>query len=260
MAHVRVRKILVFLTMFALVLVSADVADAKKKRKKKKNEVPSTLVVESARGTHIAGTVESSRSGCVNERKVTVSHNGDPVGSADADSEGQWFIEGQQAIRSGDNIIARIEKVTVKSKNKKIVCGSDSDRFVVGDASQRDDDNQGATRTETLIVNVTGPGMVNSNPPGIQNCRQTTGDCQNDYPVGSTVNLTATPDEGATFTGWSGACSGTAQPCTVRMNGDQTVGASFAGGGGQPAPCSVPDTVPEPLRGVLCAVLELLGA
>jgi hypothetical protein len=259
-SHVRVQKILVVLTIFALVLVSADVADAKKKRKKKKNSVPTTLVVESAQGTHIAGTVESSRSGCVEERKVEITRNGNPVASADADSEGQWFTRTGGTIANGDVIIAEVEKTTVKSKKKKITCGSDSDRFVVG--NQNNNNNTGGNTggqqgTETLTVTVSGPGTVTSNPPGI-NCRQAAGTCERDFPEGDTVSLTAEPDTDATFTGWSGACSGTTQPCNVQMTTDRTVGATFSGGG-SPSACPA-DVASIPTLGpVLCMIIDLLA-
>lgn len=253
MSHVRVRKLLVFLTIFALVLGAADLADAKKKRKKKKNTVPSTVVIESARGIRMAGTVDSSRAGCVDERKVEVRHNGDLVGSADADSEGQWFIEGARTIRNGDSIIAEIEKVTTGSKKKRVTCGSDSDRFVVGQNTQDDDDGPPATTTHTLSVTVSGPGTVTSNDGGI-NCRQgsAASSCQEDYASGSNVQLTATPDTDATFNGWSGACTNTTGPCTVTMSSDKSVGASFTAGGGTPA-CA-PTGIPA-LDAILCLLI-----
>jgi hypothetical protein len=257
-AHVRVRKLFVLLTILALVLGSADMADAKKKRKKRKNSVPTTLVIESAAvgGTHIAGTVESSREGCVDERKVQVTKNGDPIGAADSDSEGQWFIDGTSTIRSGDNIQASVEKTTVKSKNKKITCGSDSDRFVAGSTSNDNDTGNGNTGgqrgTETLDVNVVGPGTVTSNPPGI-NCRQNAGTCERDFPEDSTVTLTATPDTDATFEGYSGDCSGSGSTCTVTMDTDRTVGATFSGESG--SACPLAGTELE----VLCPILDLLS-
>ena len=254
MSHVRVRRILVVLTIFALVLGSADVADSKKKRKKKKNTVPSTLVIESAQGTHIAGTVESARSGCVDERKVEITRNGNPVASADADSEGQWFTRTGGTIQNGDVIVAEIEKVTVKSKQKKITCGSDSDRFVVGsgNGTGTGTGNTGGQRgTQTLTVTVQGPGTVTSNPPGI-NCRQLSGTCERDFPEDSNVTLTATADTDATFSGWSGDCTGQAQ-CNVRMDVDRQVGATFAGEGA--STCPLAGTVLE----ALCPILDLLG-
>jgi hypothetical protein len=53
-------------------------------------------------------------------------------------------------------------------------------------------------------------------------------DCTEPYSVGSTVQLTATPDAGQMFSGWSGACSGTAATCTVTMGGPLNVRATFA--------------------------------
>lgn len=47
------------------------------------------------------------------------------------------------------------------------------------------------------------------------------------FSAGSTVTLTAAADSGSTFTGWSGACSGTGT-CALTMSGDQSVTATFA--------------------------------
>jgi hypothetical protein len=68
----------------------------------------------------------------------------------------------------------------------------------------------------TLSVNRagTGSGTVTSNPTG------------STFNVGTQVTLTAAPDAGSTFTGWSGACSGTGT-CTVVMNANVSVTASF---------------------------------
>ena len=68
----------------------------------------------------------------------------------------------------------------------------------------------------------TGIGTVTSNPGGI-NCGS---DCREGYNPGTVVTLTATPTLGSAFAGWSGACSDTGQ-CSVTMNADQTVAATF---------------------------------
>jgi Ca2+-binding RTX toxin-like protein len=75
-----------------------------------------------------------------------------------------------------------------------------------------------------LTVTRTGPGRVTSSPAGID-CGS---DCTEDYPIDTTVVLTATPDAGAVFVGWGGACSGTSQTCTVTMNVKRSVTATFA--------------------------------
>jgi hypothetical protein len=46
------------------------------------------------------------------------------------------------------------------------------------------------------------------------------------YNYGTTVTLTATPNPGNIFTGWSGACSGKG-PCNVTMSAPQSVSATF---------------------------------
>ena len=68
----------------------------------------------------------------------------------------------------------------------------------------------------------TGTGSVSSDPDGID-CP---GDCSQSYLEGTLVTLTATPDEGSTFAGWSGDCSGTAS-CSVTMDAARSVTATF---------------------------------
>jgi len=51
--------------------------------------------------------------------------------------------------------------------------------------------------------------------------------CMDLYPSGTTVTLTATPDAGSVFTGWSNACTGTGT-CVVSMDAAKTATATFA--------------------------------
>jgi uncharacterized repeat protein (TIGR02543 family) len=73
----------------------------------------------------------------------------------------------------------------------------------------------------TLTVNTdgAGSGSVTLDPPG------------GTYDEGTVVTLTASPDAGSTFEGWSGAATGTANPVTVTMDGDRTVTATFKANG-----------------------------
>jgi len=66
-------------------------------------------------------------------------------------------------------------------------------------------------------------GLVTSSPAGI-NCGT---DCSGEFAAGSVVTLTATPPAGATFGGWSGACTGTATTCSVTMTAAKSVIATF---------------------------------
>jgi hypothetical protein len=78
------------------------------------------------------------------------------------------------------------------------------------------------TNTLTVSRSGSGTGIVRSNPTGID-CGNT---CSAEFPAGSTVELTALPSGGSTFTGWSGACTGTGS-CSVQMNGSRSVTAEF---------------------------------
>jgi uncharacterized repeat protein (TIGR01451 family) len=76
--------------------------------------------------------------------------------------------------------------------------------------------------TRTLNVTVNGAGSVTSDPAGIA-CPES---CSAPFADGASVTLTATADDGSTFTGWGGACAGT-EGCSVTMNADQSVTAAF---------------------------------
>jgi hypothetical protein len=48
------------------------------------------------------------------------------------------------------------------------------------------------------------------------------------YTAGTTATLTAVPNAGYVFTGWSGAASGLQNPLSLVLNDNQTIGATFA--------------------------------
>ena len=76
--------------------------------------------------------------------------------------------------------------------------------------------------TLTVSKNGTGSGTVTAT--GI-NCGT---DCSEAFIAGTSVSLTAAAAVSSTFTGWTGACSGTTNPCTVTMNAAAAVTAAFA--------------------------------
>jgi hypothetical protein len=77
--------------------------------------------------------------------------------------------------------------------------------------------------TYPITVSLSGTGSVTSSPSGII-CAPT---CTASFPSGSLVTLTASGVSGSMFSGWSGACSGTA-PCAITGNVPISVTATFA--------------------------------
>jgi uncharacterized repeat protein (TIGR02543 family) len=78
--------------------------------------------------------------------------------------------------------------------------------------------------SSTLTVAISGNGAVkggNVNCVGPSTCTAT-------EPMNDTITLSAVPASGYTFTGWTGACTGTGPTCTVTMNVDRAVTATFA--------------------------------
>ena len=80
----------------------------------------------------------------------------------------------------------------------------------------------GTTFSLSVSKSGNGSGTVTSAPAGI-NCGAS---CIAPFAPGTSVTLTAAPAAGSSFTGWSGACSGTGS-CTLVVNADTSVTANF---------------------------------
>lgn len=79
-------------------------------------------------------------------------------------------------------------------------------------------------RDLAVVKGGSGQGAITSSPAGI-NCGT---DCTEVYDDWTEITLTAVPEAGSTFQGWSGGgCSGTGS-CTFRMASDISVSATFA--------------------------------
>ena len=83
--------------------------------------------------------------------------------------------------------------------------------------------------TLTAVKSGTGAGMITSSPAGI-NCGT---DCIGHYILGHQVTLTATASAASTFGGWTGCDSTNNNQCTVEINADKTVTATFTANAGE---------------------------
>ena len=81
-------------------------------------------------------------------------------------------------------------------------------------------------RTLTVGTVGTGGGVIEGAPGGIL-CAAGL-DCVQQFRTRQVVQLTAYPNPGSVFTGWSGACAGTDDDCTVTLDVAKTVRAGFA--------------------------------
>jgi Divergent InlB B-repeat domain len=89
--------------------------------------------------------------------------------------------------------------------------------------------NQVLTLTKSPSVSSgKGTGSVSSKPQGIK-CGATCSKAVASLYKGANVALAAKPSMGSTFVEWTGACSGPAPTCTVKMDEAKEVGAVFGG-------------------------------
>lgn len=84
-----------------------------------------------------------------------------------------------------------------------------------------------------LTIEVFGSGTVTAN--GIS-CR---GSCTYRYPQGTTMSFRVVPAKGATFVGWGDSCRGTTSRCTVALDDDAIVSATFRPGSSAAGPLRV---------------------
>lgn len=84
------------------------------------------------------------------------------------------------------------------------------------------EDGGGPAEEYSVSVSTVGSGSVTRSPDLAS------------YPAGSQVTLTAVPDEGWSFDGWSGGVSGSQNPVTVTVSSDLAVTATFSEDGQPP--------------------------
>jgi hypothetical protein len=88
-----------------------------------------------------------------------------------------------------------------------------------------------------LSVSGSGEGSVQSSVRG-RTCQST---CEESVPAGATVDLTASPGDGSSFSGWSGACAGADPVCSIQVEKAASVAAGFTRDSGSgPAAAGAP--------------------
>jgi hypothetical protein len=80
---------------------------------------------------------------------------------------------------------------------------------------------------QAYVLTVNRPGTGNGTVTSADGSIVCGTDCTETYGANTMVTLTATPALDATFTGWSGACTGKSTTCTITMNSFKEVSATF---------------------------------
>lgn len=255
---VRPRNLLALAIAIGLVLSPIGDADAKKRRRKKGEYNTRVDVRTIDEHGVLKGLVQSANGSCVEGRKVRVERNGERIGSVAADDAGEWIVETNDNLDSGDRIVAKVDKVKISKTNKPAKKGNKKNKsgrkgkgkkksFCASDISGPFDLNR-------VTVGVVGNGTVISTPGAI-NCRSNGGTCSALF--GSTTTaLDAHPDPGNRFAGYTGDCNGTNPHCELTMDTDRNVNARFsAAGTPDSGECSL-EAIPV-LGPILCALLPI---
>jgi hypothetical protein len=106
--------------------------------------------------------------------------------------------------------------------------GSGIDAAVIATFTKEGPSGPTNKRALTVTKSGTGAGAVKSKPKGIA-CGNTCTSADASLYKNSVVTLTEKPASGSTFTEWTGACTGSAETCTVTMSEAKSVGAKFGG-------------------------------
>lgn len=151
----------------------------------------------------------------------------------------QWTGAGWSCIKAGGVVMCRRDVLNTGASTAltltvqaTLPCGAIVNRASVKasihDPNAEDDVSSSASTCPSTYYPLTasktgdGFGAVISYPAGID-CGL---DCEEAYPGGAAVILTAAPARGSGFSGWSGACAGTGF-CTVTMDAAKAVTAAF---------------------------------
>jgi uncharacterized repeat protein (TIGR02543 family) len=134
---------------------------------------------------------------------------------------GEGYMERAEIKEVGGSLISSIavEDKTVTAAGTVTVNGSLSGTADWAEVGLEIRPQGAGPAQHTLTANTVGSGSVTFDPLG------------GTYGAGTVVTLTATPETGFQFSGWSGDLSGSANPATITMDGSKNVTATFTTSG-----------------------------
>jgi C1A family cysteine protease len=168
--------------------------------------VEAAVQVDSAFDAYTGGIYENTNTQCTTADAcyyTDTNHAVALVGWNDNNGNGYWILRNSWGPTWGENGYMRI-----KYTSAAVAC--EVAYLVLNTADL------------TITLAGTGTGIVTSTPAGIT-CGA---DCAETYATSTFVTLTAAPNTGSTFTGWTGGCSGTGA-CTIMLNSALTITATF---------------------------------
>jgi hypothetical protein len=133
-----------------------------------------------------------------------------------------WSVDSQNLVTITDTSL--VTAVSICGSGNLTASYYDSPNLVTGSAFLTGGGvGTAACNQAVLTVDIVGSGSVVDSTQVIK-CP---GTCSADYPLGSTIGLTATPGAGASGVSWTNCSSFVADTCTVVLNFDTTVTATF---------------------------------
>lgn len=132
------------------------------------------------------------------------------------------------ATINASGLATDVGSVGQSSKTTIVAIGLNSENATITGTSDLTVNNIGQNILPTLTLYKVGQGTgtVTSSPGGI-NCGSGSG-CTAHFTLNATVTLTATPDQGSVFGGWSANCSpSNSATCSLQMPDNATVGVIF---------------------------------
>jgi uncharacterized repeat protein (TIGR02543 family) len=148
--------------------------------------------------------------------KIWIDYNGDhdfeDAGEEVFAGSGSSVVNGNFTVPSTTIIGDTRMRVSMSYSTYPPICGS----FSYGEVEDYTVNITGGCTQYTLTTNTVGNGSITLNPSGGTYCE------------GTVVTLTAVPDAGWQFDGWSGDLTGSTNPDTITMNANKTVTATFS--------------------------------